>query len=411
MTVGDLLVVALAFLVLIGILRHRSLSPRIRELLAIGLGLRVVGGLAYYFIGEAVYGGTADHWTYFWHGEFYAKALLAGTPEESGSYWLGEGHWCCTAFTIKVTGIVIAALNTSIFGCFVLFGLIGYFGVVAFAVAFWRAFPTVPAHRYLQWLMLFPSLWYWPAALGKDALVIAGFGLATVGFVGKGKHPSWLPLIAGTALVFAVRPQVAVVLLCSIAVGHWVFLMTRGTAAHLLQGILVALLGLGALLLAESTLNVSFRSSGEVSDYLAGKQSTGSRLGGSTVEASEESRTNPVMGAINVLFRPFLWEVRSLTALIAGLEIVGVWALALLHRRRIASFVRANYGDRVFWMATFFILAYAAGLGMGVGNLGVIARQRVHLFPFIFMFFAGSPRLQQTNSRPAVHTPTAGWPL
>src|SRR5687767_72203 len=159
MTVGDLLVVALIFLVLIGILRRRSLPRRIRELLAIGLGLRVVGGLVYYFIGEAVYGGTADHWTYYWHGEFYAKALLAGTPEASGSYWLGEGHWCCTAFTIKATGIVIAAINTSIFGCFLLFGLIGYFGVVAFAVAFWRAFPAVPAHRYLQWLMLFPSLW------------------------------------------------------------------------------------------------------------------------------------------------------------------------------------------------------------------------------------------------------------
>ena len=105
MTLGDVFILALAFLILVWILSYRSISPRVRTLLAGGLVLRIVGGQLYYLVGEVVYGGTADYWTYFRHGTMYAKALLAGTPEASGSLWLERGEWCCTAFTVKTSGV------------------------------------------------------------------------------------------------------------------------------------------------------------------------------------------------------------------------------------------------------------------------------------------------------------------
>jgi hypothetical protein len=94
-------------------------------------------------------------------------------------------------------------------------------------------------------------------------------------------------------------------------------------------------------------------------------------------------------GAISVLARPFVWEARSVTALFAALEILAVWVLAWFQRQRIANFIYAYRGYPLFWMATVFILVYAVALGMAAGNLGVVARQRIHIFPLLFMFFSG----------------------
>jgi hypothetical protein len=389
MTFGDCVILALAGLVLLGIATQRALSRRVRNVLVAGLVLRLVGGQLYLLIGEVIYGGTADYWYYFHHGALYAKALLAGTPEASGSYWLELGVWWGTAFTIRTSGVLIAALSPSIYGAFLAFSLIGYLGVVAFALAFYRAFPAAPHYRYLLWLMFFPSLWYWPAALGKDALMLAGIGLAVLGFVGRRSRPNWLLLAAGTALVFAVRPPVAVVLLLAFGAGHWLVLMRRATAARLEQGILIAMLGAGVLLSAAYTLDLSITNTSELSDYLVATRSGASSAGGSSIAIDEGDVLNPIEGAVSVLARPFVWEARSATALFAAFEIMTVWMLAWLQRRRIRNFVRSYGGHPVVWMAMIFIVVYAVTLGMAAGNLGVIARQRIHLFPLLFMFFAG----------------------
>jgi hypothetical protein len=388
MTLGDLVILMVAVLLLMGIATNQTLSARVRNVFVAGLVLRLAGGQLYLLIGEVIYGGTADYWYYFHHGSWYAKALLAGTPEASGSYWLEQGPWWGTAFTIRASGILIAALGPSIYGAFAAFSLIGYLGAVAFAVAFCRAFPEAPHYRYFQWLMLFPSLWYWPAALGKDALMLAGIGIATLGFVGRGGRPDWWRLMSGSALVFAVRPPVAVVLFFAFGAGHWLALMRKATAARLEQGILIAILAIGALLSAAYTLDLSFTNPSELGDYLVGTKAGASNAGGSSI-AVDEGKLSPVEGAVSVLARPFVWEARSATSLIAALEITSVWILAWLHRRRIGNFIRCYRGHREFWMATVFIVVYAIAFGMAAGNLGVIARQRIHIFPLLFMFFAG----------------------
>jgi hypothetical protein len=389
MTFGDWVILGIAACVLVGIATHRTLPPHVRNLLMAGLVLRLVGGQLYLLIGEVVYGGTADYWYYFHHGAWYAKALWAGTPEASGSYWLELGVWWGTPFTIRTSGVLIAALNPSIYGAFLAFSLIGYVGILAFAVAFRRAFPAAPAYRYLQWLVLFPSLWYWPAALGKDALMLAGIGVAVLGFVGWRGRPNWLALAAGTALVFVVRPPIAVVLLLAFGAGYWLALMRYTTAPRLVQGIVIATVGFGVLLAAAYTMGLSITNTSELSDYLVGTKSGAAGAGGSSIAVDEEDILNPVEGAVSVLARPFLWEARSATALFAACEIMAVWILAWIERHRISNFIRLYRGHPVFWMATIFIVVYAITLGMAAGNLGIIARQRVHLFPLLFMFFAG----------------------
>lgn len=58
-------------------------------------------------------------------------------------------------------------------------------------------------------------------------------------------------------------------------------------------------------------------------------------------------------------------------------------------RKQAAAFVKVHPRRRLFWFALFITGVYVTALGMAVGNVGITARQRVHILPFVFMFFAG----------------------
>ncbi|MEM0962267.1 MAG: hypothetical protein AAGK21_07010, partial [Bacteroidota bacterium] len=352
----------------------------------------VVGGQAYYWVSEILYGGSADYAWYYGHGKMYAEALLAGRPDESGSFWLESGEWCCTAFTIRTSGVFLAALDLSIYSSFLLFSLIGYAGVIGFAMAFVRAFPSIPIGRYLVWIVYFPSLWYWPSALGKDALMLAGIGLATMGYVGKRGRIRWLPVISGATLVFAVRPQVAIVLSAAFAAGYWLSSLRRFSLIRLVQSTVMTAAVLVVVVLAGETLGTSLSDAADVTTYLEARSSAAA-TGGTAIEGASGALA-PLLGVVTVLFRPFLWEVNGAAALVAALEVLVLWFIAWHRRRQIAGFIRAHRDHRLFWMAAAFIVLYAASLGIAAGNLGLVARQRVHVFPFVFVFFAGLPTLR-----------------
>ena len=383
---------------------------RTKALLQVGLALRVLGGLAYLYVIGAVY-GVGDYLAYFSQGVELARGA---TLSEAGSLfdltiWTG-GRWWGTGFVERLTGVVVLLIGPTLPGAFILFSLVSYVGIVAMGLAFHRAYPLIPVERYFVWIALFPSLWFWPAALGKDALVLCGVGLATLGFVGKRGHPRWLLLAFGVALVFAIRPQVAATLILALALGQWLGAGLRWTPMRMLQGALFVAVGVGVISMSSGALGVELFNPDEVETYLGGKAEDlnrgGSALGGETV--------NPWLAPINVLFRPFFWEARGITTLLAATEVLVLWGLAWYRRREIKAFVRGHRKSRLFWTGVVFILAYATALGMSLTNVGIIARQRVHILPFIFMAFAGASaparsgrhRRRAQNQPPSVSNPT-----
>lgn len=120
------------------------------------------------------------------------------------------------------------------------------------------------------------------------------------------------------------------------------------------------------------------------------------------------------MGLTNVLFRPFLWEVSNLSSFISAVEIWGFWIFLWLRRQNVATAVRAVTSNRLLAMGAPFMFFYAVTLGMAVANLGIIARQRIYLFPFLLVLLcetrqgiqARTPlRSQFTSSKTRVRAP------
>ncbi|WP_412062443.1 hypothetical protein [Rubrivirga sp. IMCC45206] len=356
-----------------------------KRLLLVGLLLRLVGGLAYLYLIGNLYGG-GDYLLYIGQGGELSTSQGAGGVARVWDLnsWVG-GRWWGVSFVSHIVGLLFALVGPTTVGGFMAFSMVSYVGIVSLALAFHRTYPTIPLESYLVWIVLFPSLWFWPAALGKDAIVLCGVGLATLGFVGRAGHPRWLMMILGTGLVFGIRPQVAAVLVVCLAAGQWGGAGGTWDLKRLVQSALLIGAGVGAVYLASGQLGFSLFSTDEVEVYFASKSAAvnkgGSALGMDTV--------SPWMAPVNVLFRPFVWEANGSTVLISAIEILSVWILAWARRRQIAAFIRLHRKTRLFWFGIAFVALYSVALGLSLTNMGIVARQRVHILPFLFLAFAG----------------------
>ncbi len=353
-----------------------------RVLLIFGLALRVIGAMLYLSVIGSYYGG-GDYLLYFRDGSQFANSAAGLQTALDPDYWLA-GRWWGTPFVSRVTGVLFMVFGTSLPLAFLAFSLIGYGGIVALWLAFRRAFPNEASERYLAWIVLFPSLWFWPAALGKDALVLCGIGIATLGFVGRRGYARGVPLAGGLFLVFMVRPQVAAVFAFSAVAADWLASLSRMSLLRSLQGIAFVGGAVSVAILASGALSVDLFRTDEVELYMQVRAGA-SNIGGSAMGADA---VRFWLAPINVLFRPFPWEVSGATETMAAAEVVGLWGLAWLNRRGIRRFVADHRGDSLCWLAVVFIVLYATALGMSIGNVGIIARQRVHIIPFLFMFLA-----------------------
>jgi hypothetical protein len=158
--------------------------------------------------------------------------------------------------------------------------------------------------------------------------------------------------------------------------------------------------------LSSGAMGVELSDAEQVESYLDRRSELSAR-GGSSLERNSSRWLAP----INTLFRPFPWEAQGIMALLGSLEVGAIWALAWLRRRRIRAFVRAYRGSRLFWAALVFVAVYSTALGMSIGNMGIIARQRVHILPFLFMFIAGGPKRPKPVAAPTPERTSARRPL
>jgi hypothetical protein len=252
--------------------------------------------------------------------------------------------------------------------------------------------------RYARWIWLFPSLWYWPSSVGKEALIMLGLGTAVAGFIGRGERVNWLLLTLGTTLVVAVRPQVAAVAMVAFILAHWLSLGSRRwTTATTIQALIILGIGLGGIRLSLRFIGVDGIGAEGIQSYMEA-ESAGAADGGSAIESVGVGWAGVPFALTNILTRPFPWEVRNAQMFLASLEILGFWAIVWYRRRNFLAALRGWRSDRLLRLAVPFILIYAITLGMLIANLGIIARQRVFLFPFLFVLVEAVP-LRTTSRR------------
>ena len=95
------------------------------------------------------------------------------------------------------------------------------------------------------------------------------------------------------------------------------------------------------------------------------------------------------MAFVNIWMRPFPWDVHNVMALFSALEVIVLWVLAV-HRRGVVLLALKHWRrDRLLAFGFPFLAGYTLMIGLTFANLGIIARQRSPLFPFVFLLLTG----------------------
>ena len=379
----------------------RRMRPAAARLFLAALGLRIFGGLARFQVLETFYAGVGDATGYFGRGWTVAKMIwTVSVPWTHAGFWYYRGKWWGTAMVDKVSGLVLAVIGPSIRGEFIAFSVLAFVGIYAATTAFRRVQPgQTLAYARIVWL--WPSLWFWPSSVGKEAIIVLAMGLVTLGYVGRRGQPQWTLLGFGLALAFIIRPHVAAVLALALLAGYWLGTWDRATGRRLLEAAVAAVVAVAALYGMQAQFGLLDADLEGVREFVDEAQAQ-TLQGGSSIGTMPGGVLGLAFAFVNLWMRPFPWEAHNLTSLVSSLEIVALWVLVVLYRRHVFWAVRRWWTHPLLRFAVPLWLGYTLMIGLTFGNLGLIARQRAPLFLFLFMIVLAAPAVRaKAVRRPA----------
>jgi hypothetical protein len=369
----------------------RDRDRRLFQLLLLALLLKLLGSLVRYYVSFEIYGGLVDSALY--------HEIATGLSEQfrSGNFDTGMTSLSGTNFVPFLTSLLYTVIGPNIFAGYLLFAWLAFWGVFYLYRAFAIALPAGNRRSYAYLLFFLPSLLYWPSSIGKDAWMLFTLGLAAYGtariLTGRVLRGA---VVACTALWLAalVRPHVAGMAGLGLAVA---FIFGRTQTRRGWQAPVMKLFGLAAVLvlavvligqttafLKESGLDPEDGVGSVLTENRQRTEQGGSSFGTSQPGISPLAVPNAV---VTILFRPFLFEARSIQVLITAIESTVLLVLTLRRikpiGRAVQSFRRLPYVTFVVVYGLLFIVAFSS-----IGNFGILARERCQLLPFFLVLLA-----------------------
>jgi hypothetical protein len=328
----------------------------------------------------------------------------------------GRGSGTGTQFVEVVTGIVYTIIGPSIIGGFLFFSWLSFWGLFFFYRAFRVGVPDGNAKRYALLLFFLPSMLFWPSSIGKEAWMTLALGMTAYGcalLFSRGRGASFY-LILGFAGILAVRPHMALIVLAGLMLGY--VLRSRGAQRAVALGKTRTVLGLatiGALTLLVTRRVAAFfgvdefnlDTATETLDEVEGRTA----LGGSEFVGGEPSLQNLPMNIVTVLFRPFLFEVHNVPALLAALEGILIMVLVILAWPRLRTIPRRLRRQPYIAYCLTYIILFCF-MFSAFHNFGILARQRVLVFPLVLALLALPPaaaELKRLSRRPPAEEATS----
>lgn len=348
-----------------------------------GFGAKLVGTLLRYFMAADFYGG-GDSFRYHARGIAYSGIWRSlSVPVSSAG---GEG----TAFTELVTGLLYAIYTPAMRGGFLMFAFVAFLGQLLIYSAFRPWLGQQALKRYAFIVLFFPSIVFWPASVGKDALMIFFIGLSALGIsrLLRGFDAFGL-LLAGLGLFLTaqIRPHIAMMLAIS-AVLAFVFMKRAGAAQQGAKRLIPLTAAIVGVVFAWGAFSADFEISLEGTENTQDPAAFLERVSNQTAQGGSEVSDGVVTGVqdipaatLKVLFRPLIYEGTSAAIILSAIEgtallLLVVWRLPTVWRNR--RMVRTNPLLLLsFFYTGAFVIAFSSFL-----NLGIIARQRVQLLPF-----------------------------
>ncbi|MDP8961630.1 MAG: hypothetical protein M3N32_08455 [Actinomycetota bacterium] len=392
-------------LVTVPLLLHLTRTEPDRKLRAIvggGLLLKLFGTLARYFVAFGVYGG----------GDAFVYDRIGGELAASfrqGDFALGSDQIIGTRFIEIVTGVFYTITGPTRLGGFLFYSWLGFWGLYLFYRAFRISFPEGHRRRYAAMVFFLPSMAFWPSSIGKEAWMTLTLGMAAYGAARLLSHqghavPSLLAGLVGSGLV---RPHMTITVVVSLGAAYLISGAKRGgfgAPFAKFTGLLV-LVAVFGVTFAGVQSKFNLKEGQGLEDVLNKTQTQTSQDGSEFESVAARSPVDVPLAAFSVLFRPLPVEARNVQTLVASLEGAVLLFLFIRHRRKLVNLIprrTAPYLTFVTAYSLIFVIAFS-----NFGNFGILARQRVQLFPFVLVLLA-VPHIKRKQASPEKLTGITG---
>jgi hypothetical protein len=363
--------------------------------------LKIFGAIARWWVLVDLYGGVGDAAGYHGRGIAYASVWRSfHVPHvEVGS--------AGTTFVSQVTALLyVPHIPSNMLGGFFIFATVAFCGQLLLYAAFRKAVPGARLGWYAVGILLLPSMVFWPSSIGKEALMIAFIGVTAYASarVLSDYRIRWA-VVAGAGIVgaAAIRSHIAALLAAAITAA---MLLGKAPRVHVAQVRRLVLLGVSVagLIAAVSTASLRFgvdlTQPADVDPFISELQRR-TQQGGSAVSGQAiRSLADVPAGVLRVVFRPLPNEAVSAQGWASALESVALLVVAVLllpamirHARRLRSYPYLLF-SLVFTVG--FIWGFSA-----IFNLGILARQRTQMLPFLVALLVGlGGRIRAPSTEP-----------
>jgi hypothetical protein len=303
-------------------------------------------------------------------------------------------------FMVPKLGLIPAVIfNNSYLSIATIFSFFALGGAIRLFKFLYHYFPQYWREIALATLFI-PSVGFWSAGLLKDPICFGAVGYIVYGifniFIKRKKIFSSIVWIAVCAtLLFYIK--VYILLAIAPALVIWLFREVNKVVENkTLRGIMAIMTFAIGAILAVVLLN-----------YVTSDESMKKFRIDAILETSAQNReiyedigakyegsyfnlgtTNPVLiipnGIIAALFRPFLWEANSITALLSAFESLFFLYLTIFYmfKKGVGSFFRNIFKSPVLVLCFIFSLVFAAAVGSTALNFGSLSRYKIPCLPF-----------------------------
>jgi len=383
---GALFTAPLLLVVTYGIARRIATAdnnPQLVPILMGGLCLKLIGSLVRYWVSSGLY-GTGDFYDYDKWGRTIAAGLRHG-------HLVGlNGRLAGTDFMRYVTGYIYTVTPARMMSGFVVYGWLSFIGLLFF----WRAYRVAISDRhdvtYLTWLLVLPSMLYWPSAIGKDAFMMLAGGIAAYGVACLFANRTLAGLAAvavGILGMVMVRPHFALAVCGGLGLAVLLKRNRGGIMRTLVNVAFVVALGAIVVQSASTFFGISTFNRQAIVAELNDASSQTAEGGSHFTPVVVTSPLQFPLAAVTVLYRPLPYEAHSAQEMLTAFEGLALVVLTMRAFRRSMRALRysRDYPYLLYCIGAImvFIIAFS-----GFSNFGILARERTVIQPLFLVFLS-----------------------
>ena len=369
--------------------RHPG-EPWLGRLMIFGVIAKLIGAVLRYTT-LLKNGQAGDASVYDTFGVRYANAWLGRTrfppPDLSNLKSSNFMRW--------FTGVVYYLFGRDLIAGFFVFSLIAFAGSYLWYRAAVLALPTLDRKLFFILITFAPSIVFWPAGIGKEALMQFGLGSVALGaahMLAGRPLTGFLGALPGGYLVFVVRAHLLGLAGIALAAAYLLgrqraTTTTKSSLARPLGVVLVVLFAAYGVTQGAKRLHIATLSPSAVQGQLEATSASTTQEGSSFNTNVSLSPLHLPQDAVTVLLRPFPWEVDTKNQILASLEGIALAAFIFYRRKSVALSLRRLREEPFLLYAWTLTLLYVL-LFQAFGNFGLLVRQRSIVLPALYVLLA-----------------------